>query len=44
MTTETKQVLTADLRQNLKDLFAKELEQLPEYLEALDTKERLDTY
>jgi hypothetical protein len=42
MDTKTQDVLTADLRTSLKDLFAKELEQLPAYIEGLEPKEKLD--
>lgn len=36
------QVLTNDLRDTLKTLMQKEIEKLPETLEALDPKERLN--
>lgn len=42
MNTNATQVLTTDLRSALKDLFAKELEQVPAYMEGLEPKERLD--
>jgi hypothetical protein len=35
-------VLTTDLRETLKTIMQKEIEKLPETLEALDTKERLN--
>ena len=36
------QVLTNNLRETLKTIMQKEIEKLPETLEALDTKERLN--
>jgi hypothetical protein len=36
------QVLTMGLRETLKSIMQKEIEKLPETLEALDTKERLN--
>jgi len=43
MNTKTKeQVLTNNLRETLKTIMQKELEKLPETLEALDPKERLN--
>ena len=43
MNTKTKeQVLTNDLRETLKTIMQKEFEKLPETLEALDPKERLN--
>jgi hypothetical protein len=43
MNTKTKeQVLTNNLRDTLKTIMQKEIEKLPETLEALDTKERLN--
>ena len=43
MNTKTKeQVLTKDLRETLKTIMQKEIERLPETLEALDPKERLN--
>ncbi len=43
MSTETKdQVLTMGLRETLKATMQKEIEKLPETLEALDPKERLN--
>ena len=38
----SEQALTSDLRQVLKAIMQKEIERLPETLEALDTKERLN--
>ena len=40
--TETNEVITQDLRANLKKLIAKELDNLPEYLEILPAKDRLN--
>lgn len=43
MNTKTKeQVLTNNLRETLKTIMQKEIEKLPETLEALDPKERLN--
>lgn len=42
MPKETKDVLTTDLRSRLKELYARELEQLPTYIEGLEPKEKLD--
>ena len=43
MNTKTKeQVLTSNLRETLKTIMQKEIEKLPETLEALDPKERLN--
>ena len=42
MNTKTTEVLTTDLRTTLKELFVRELEQLPAVLEGLEPKERLD--
>ena len=43
MNTKTKeQVLTNNLRETLKTIMQKELEKLPETLDALDPKERLN--
>lgn len=43
MKTATKeQVLTESLRTRLKEIMQKEIEQLPETLEALDPKERIN--
>jgi len=43
MNTKTKeQVLTNNLRETLKNIMQKEIERLPETLEALDPKERLN--
>ena len=43
MNTKTKeQVLTNNLRETLKTIMQKEIEKLPETLETLDTKERLN--
>ena len=43
MNTKTKeQVLTNNLRETLKTIMQKEIERLPETLEALDPKERLN--
>ena len=43
MNTKTKeQVLTNNLRETLKTIMQKEIEKLPEILEALDPKERLN--
>lgn len=36
------QVLTINLRSQLKELFAEELAKLPDYLKELETKERLE--
>ena len=38
----TKQVVTTDLRQILKGLMQKEIERLPELLEQLEPKERIN--
>jgi hypothetical protein len=40
-TTKTTDVLTSNLRGTLKEWFAKELEQVPAYIECLEPKERL---
>lgn len=37
-----KQVVTTDLRQTLKELMQREIEALPELLEQLDPKERIN--
>lgn len=43
MNTKTKeQILTNNLRETLKTIMQKEIEKLPETLEALDPKERLN--
>ena len=43
MSTKTKEpILTIDLRETLKVIMQKEIEQLPETLESLDPKERLN--
>ncbi len=43
MKTKTKeQVLTMSLRETLKNIMQKEIEKLPETLEALDPKERIN--
>ena len=43
MNTKTKeQVLTSNLRETLKNIMQKEIEKLPETLEALDPKERIN--
>jgi hypothetical protein len=39
---KTNQVLTGDLREHLKSIFQKEIEKLPETLEGLEPKERLN--
>lgn len=36
------EVLTKDLRNQLKELIRKEMEQLPEYLKDMEPKERID--
>ncbi len=41
-TDEKEQVLTMNLRENLKTIMQKELAQLPKTLEALEPKERLN--
>lgn len=42
MKTETPGTLTSDLRKTLKAMMQKEIEKLPEYLETLEPKERLN--
>ena len=42
MSIKEKDVLITDLRASLKELFAKELEQLLAYIKALEPKEKLD--
>lgn len=42
MKTAQKKILTTDLRNTLKSMFQKELEKLPETLELLEPKERLN--
>lgn len=41
-TATIQQALATDLRTSLKELMAKEIENLPEYLEGLPPKEKLD--
>ena len=38
----SKEILTTDLRSNLKGLMQKELNKLPEYIESLEPKERIE--
>lgn len=39
---DKEQVLTSSLRDSLKEVMEKEIQRLPEYLEALEPKERLN--
>lgn len=41
-TAATEQVVVTDLRTSLKELMAKEIKQLPDYLENLPAKEKLN--
>jgi hypothetical protein len=39
---KVKQVTTSEMRSTLKEMMAKEIQQLPEYLQGLPAKDRLD--
>ena len=39
---QKERILTKDLREILKEIMQKEIEQLPEYLKALEPKERIN--